>query len=365
MGERKRKWSMGWWEDDVSDSELNGIGEMDNHLEDVSDGELLQMAEMWEEASDEQHGSGTENMPLFNFEVAVIGESAKFKKTLLKQHVRTKKIQLRQARESDNLGHEVTEAVRRVAAQIIGDAGERWPHGVRGEDQVFNFSTPRFQHPLQSSHFRVDQVIGGSDRWQTYLEVLANQLNSNESFEAEDSFNVDVTLITHGGGDNDNLGGKWGRWLGHKKLASVIHDRKCILEVSNTDQLCCARAICLAKAACEAKNSTADQRYYRSLLRYPLSLTRCAKFLHREAGVPEGPCGTLWEGRVGCLPSVFGHTVSTQSSYGLLPLWGHSVAEEEDEPVKKPAALYKKQDIWFMVVSSWFMVLPSWFMGLP
>ena len=72
-------WSQGWWEDNVSDGELARMMELyeDDFLEDVSDEELLCMEK--------------EGTPLFNFEVATIGELQKFKNTMLKQRVRTKK----------------------------------------------------------------------------------------------------------------------------------------------------------------------------------------------------------------------------------------------------------------------------------
>ncbi|PFX13434.1 putative DNA polymerase [Stylophora pistillata] len=293
MAARKRAWSEYWWRDDVSDKDLVRIGELYNDEDqeflddDISDEELLRMTDQ------PQRGSG---MPLFEFDNKFIGEPAKFKNTLLKQRVRSQKKQLRDARAEDNLGEELTQAVARVAGRIVNDTGRRWPRGIRDNDQVlFNFSTPRFQHPLQSSYFRVDEVRHGSDHWNRYLQVLANQLNSNESFEADDPFDVDVTLVARGNGDGrENVGGKWEQWLGRKKLAIVLHDRRTVLEVSNDDNLCCARTIWLTKSACDTFDCLTDQeakRYYRNIQHNPERLTRCAKYFHREAGVPKRPCG--------------------------------------------------------------------------
>ena len=97
--------------------------------------------------------------------------------------------------------------------------------------------------------------------------------------------------MAHGNSD-DNLGGKWERWLGRKKLVTVLDDRKSVLEVSSKDNLCCDQAIWLTKSACDA--NPADQeakRYFRNIHQPTETLTRYAKYLHREANVPEGPCG--------------------------------------------------------------------------
>ena len=148
MAGRKRARSEDSWVYDVSDEELVRIGEVYDDQEfigddDVSDEELLRMEE------EIQRGSGT---PLFKFDNQFIGQPSRFKKTLLKQRVRTKKKQLRDARREDNLGEELAQAVARVAQRILEDTARRWPRGIGDNDQVlFNFSTPRLQHPLQST----------------------------------------------------------------------------------------------------------------------------------------------------------------------------------------------------------------------
>ena len=128
--------------------------------------------------------------------------------------------------------------------------------------------------------------------------MLANQLNSNESFQADDPFDVDVTPVARGNvqQENSNVGGKGKRWLGRKKLQDVLHDRRSILKVSNEDHLCCARAIWFAKSACDTFGYPTDreaQLYYQNIRKRPQALTRCARYLHREARVPKRPCGNL------------------------------------------------------------------------
>ncbi|XP_022802780.1 uncharacterized protein LOC111340236 [Stylophora pistillata] len=115
------------------------------------------------------------------------------------------------------------------------------------------------------------------------------------SFQADDPFDVDVTLVARNREEGgENVEGKGKRWLGHKKLAADLHDRRSILQVSNEDEMCCARAIWIFKSACDAFDSPTNQeprRQYDNMRKNPQALTKRAKYLHREAGVPEGPCG--------------------------------------------------------------------------
>lgn len=59
---------------------------------------------------------------------------------------------------------------------------------------------------------------------------------------------------------------------------------------NSEDNLSLARAICQTKAHLH-RDGVEGKCYYKNLGNNPNVLTRCAKFLHKQAGVPEGPCG--------------------------------------------------------------------------
>ena len=127
----------------------------------------------------------------------------------------------------------------------------------------------------------------GEERFGAYMNQLANQLNSNESFSPEDKFAVDLTIVP-----KPKEGGKSKLTKGRHNIEDVLHNKQCVLPIKNSeDNLCLARAICLTKAHLHKDDGVEGKRYYKNLGNNPNVLTRCAKFLHKQAGVPEGPCG--------------------------------------------------------------------------
>ncbi|PFX14180.1 hypothetical protein AWC38_SpisGene21687 [Stylophora pistillata] len=80
--------------------------------------------------------------------------------------------------------------------------------------------------------------------------------------------------------------------LGKLKMTTTLRKKQSIFHIKNSeDDLCQARAIRLTKAFLYKYDDKEGYNYYKNLQHYPNTLTRCAKYLHREAGVPEGPCG--------------------------------------------------------------------------
>lgn len=67
-----------------------------------------------------------------------------------------------------------------------------------------------------------------------------------------------------------------------------MHKKKdCMIKIDNSDELCCARAIVTMK---EYVDGDPDEQYVDLPRGRPIQ-ERLAKQFHREAGVPEGPCG--------------------------------------------------------------------------
>lgn len=149
---------------------------------------------------------------------------------------------------------------------------------------MFNFSTKKFSHPFQSSKFTVVEILNDTPRFETYMQTLANQLNSNESFDVNDEFQVDMKTVTV-----PEAGGRSKGILGKRKFTSVLRHNRCVLPIVNyQDDLCLARAICLTKAHYHKDDDRESLNYYKKFRKHPMVFTRCATHLHREAGVSEG-----------------------------------------------------------------------------
>ena len=77
----------------------------------------------------------------------------------------------------------------------------------------------------------------GSDRLDTYLQSLGEKLNSNQDFEADDTFTVEMTLVrTPGPGGVTRRRCKLGRF----GINKVLEAKRSVIVIKNTDQLCCA-----------------------------------------------------------------------------------------------------------------------------
>ena len=144
-----------------------------------------------------------------------------------------------------------------------------------------------YTHAFQSTTFSVKEFQQGSERMQTYLQSLANKLNSGEKFNTSTNFETELTLIRAppaGSGRGKE------RSLGRSNVKAFLKAKRSVIQIKNTDELCCAREIVTMKA-CLYKGDSVDGRHLYENLRdgYPVQGIQ-AKELHRLAGVPKGPC---------------------------------------------------------------------------
>ena len=114
------------------------------------------------------------------------------------------------------------------------------------------------------------------------FQRLAQALNSNEQFEMDDSFQVSITQVHHAPqGTGRPRRGK----PGHPTMDMLTAKKNSVIRIQNRDELCCARALVVAKAR-------VDQHPKQRAIRKgegPLQRT-LAWDLQREANVPLGPC---------------------------------------------------------------------------
>ena len=178
------------------------------------------------------------------------------------------------------LPRQMEEALQRaIRDQILND-----PEVHPNDHFLININSNRLRHSYHSSRMRVREWINNDLRAREIMQQISNMLNSNEQFQLDDSFSLHISHIRDPGRGAGNQRIRKASMALHKLLDS----KKSVIKIKNDDELCCARAIVTMKAYCDLGSRHSD---YDSLRRgRPLQQTQ-AQALHREAGVPEGPCG--------------------------------------------------------------------------
>lgn len=216
--------------------------------------------------------------PLLDFEAQKVGGRKRWKNVVNKQRYTASLNQHRDIEDSDDLGEEMTQALRRLIHNQITDDSSLSPDST----VHFTMQSNSFNHAFQSTTFTIQEFTDGSDRLDTYLQSLASKLNSNEEFVPDESFTMETTFINPPG-----RGGKKKKFKPSYAATRGIVKRSRI-SVKNKDELCCARAIVTMKTRID--NGITDKDY-EAMVRGRLIQERKAKELHRIADVSEGPCG--------------------------------------------------------------------------
>ena len=149
----------------------------------------------------------------------------------------------------------------------------------------FTTQSDAFTHAFQSTMFTVAEFEEGLERLDTYLQALANKLNSNQAFEADDSFTVETTFIrttAPGSGHSKRYKPSSAAVCGIVKTSRIT--------IKNSNVLCCAQAIVTMKALVDANGNTGDHHYKSLKQGYPVQ-KRETQALHHLAGIPKVPCG--------------------------------------------------------------------------
>ena len=178
------------------------------------------------------------------------------------------------------LPRQMEEALQRaIRTQVLEDPE------VRPNDHfLININSNRLRHSYHSSRMRVREWIDNDLRAQEIMQQISRMLNSNEQFRLDDSFSLHISHIR----DPGRGAGKNRVRKGYMALEKLLDTKKSVIKIKNEDELCCARAIVTMKAYCDFGSRHAE---YDSLRRGLPIQERQARDLHRQAGVPEGPCG--------------------------------------------------------------------------
>ena len=226
-------------------------------------------------------GGGASADPLLDFQLRPLDARRTWKNVVNKQRFDAILQSHRDHTDQDDVGREVTQALRRAIDRQIASDVTLTPHSTLH----FAMQSNTFTHAFQSTIFSVQEFQDGSDRLDTYLQALSDKLNSNEEFTPDTSFTMEMTFI-HTPGPGSGNGNRY--TAATAAVNGIIKTSE--VRIKNDDALCCARAIVTMKAYVDANYNSRDRDYKNLKDGYP-DQERRARELHRLAGVPEGPCG--------------------------------------------------------------------------
>ena len=166
-----------------------------------------------------------------------------------------------------------------IEQQILSD-----PTAKEDDWIMINMSSNRLQSAYQSHRVSIaDWILDGTGS-RAMLEKMSQVLNSNETFQMDDTFHIEITHVRNPGtgrGRNQNKPGL-------TPVDQLLKRKKNVIRINNYDDLCCARAIVTAKAH---QDYGSGHWITRSCKRgFPLQ-EQYARELHNQAGVPLGACG--------------------------------------------------------------------------
>ena len=276
-------------EDCSSDEELEEalVQALDREEEQLGENYFDENEEEWEHAMvralDREEQLGGALGPLFDFRMVPTGRRRRWRDTTDHAQFHAQLQQQRDANDSDNLGVHLTEALfRAIRSQIASHA--------RPNDLLhFVIQAHGFTHAFRSSNIQVEEFMNRGPYLDELLDQLAGKLNSNQEFHPDQGFQVDVVVVrmpTPGSGRGRK------RNVGLRAMEEDSARKKSIIRINNKDELCCARAIVTMRAHCHRNDRGHMPRNNWHALRKGCPRQGImARQLHRDAGVPEGPCG--------------------------------------------------------------------------
>ena len=165
----------------IFDPELSGILD---HLENPPIGVSL-------DGPSTSHGGEMVGGSLLQFNLKEVGGRKNWKNVLSRKRYQANITQLRDPTRSDDIGEELTDALRRAIEDQIVKKPSLTPNSI----VHFALQSEAFTHAFQYSTFTVREFSEGSERLNTYLGSLAQKLNSNQEFSPDDSFTMETTFI--------------------------------------------------------------------------------------------------------------------------------------------------------------------------
>ena len=158
-----------------------------NNEQEEEDSILNRAFDRWQQVA----GGGAATGPLFKFSLQPIGRRGRWRNVVERAQFNAQLRQLRDAGPGDNIGMALIEALHQAIETELGREQRPAHHFVN-----FSITAHGFTHPYQSANFTVREFMQRTTRLDELLATLAMKLNSNEAFNPDGGFQVDVVFVS-------------------------------------------------------------------------------------------------------------------------------------------------------------------------
>ena len=220
-----------------------------------------------------QLGAGT-----FDFELQPFVNRTSRRMGVRERHFNTRLRKRGNLIPDQNITEALQDGLRRAVNQVLTTTPD-----LHDQDRLyFTIGSNRLHNNFQGWGLRAGEWREGGDRVAALFDRLAQALNSNEQFEMDDSFQLSITQVHHAPqGTGKPRRGK----PGHPTMDMLTRNSKSIIRIQNRDELCCARALVVAKTRLDQHPKQRAIQRGQGPLQRTLALA-----LHDDARVPPGPC---------------------------------------------------------------------------
>ena len=139
----------------------------------------------------EQLGGGSARGPLFQFTMQPISRRRRWREVVERAQFNAQLRQLRDPVPGDNIGMALTEALHQAIETEL-DREQRPAHHFVN----FAITAHGFTHAYQTANFTVREFLQRTARLDEMLATLVGKLNSNEAFNPDRGFQVDVVFVS-------------------------------------------------------------------------------------------------------------------------------------------------------------------------
>ena len=244
----------------------------------------------------EQSGGGLDaSAGTFDFELQPYVDRQSSRLGVRERHFNTRLRQTGNFVDSPHVVHALQEGLRRAVNRVLTTTPN-----LHDEDRLyFTLSSNRLTSNFQGWGLRAGEWREGGARLDALFDRLAQALNSNEQFEMDDSFQLSITQVHHA---PQGTGRRRQNKPGHPTM-KVLTTRSVIRIHNYNDDLCCARALVVAKARVDHHSKWESIRKGGKLQK------ELAVLLHHEAHVPFRPCSYDALTKFSTAPSLIGYQI--------------------------------------------------------